>query len=134
MASNEEELQKLAYEAQYLEQQMQEFQRQFQQAAVIQGQLEQTIQGIGGLEKANGDPYFQLGSGAFMKATPTPNLGVLVEIGSGVFIEKAPSEAISILGKRKDSIEKALGVLKGNIEKISKRLSEIDLKAADLQK
>ncbi|MFH1442811.1 MAG: prefoldin subunit alpha [Candidatus Micrarchaeota archaeon] len=132
--SSEEELQKLAYEAQYLQSNLQEMQRQYQQAVAMMNQIEQTEKTVAALKDAKEDTYFQLGAGAFMKGKPNERKGVLIDMGANVFMEKTAEEARELLKARKANIEKAVGSIKKNLEEVSRRLEEIDSLAADLQK
>ncbi|MFH0971307.1 MAG: prefoldin subunit alpha [Candidatus Micrarchaeota archaeon] len=130
---SEEELNKLAYEAQYLQQQAQEMQRQLQQAIAIASQLEAAAKTIEGLKDNKEEDYFQLGGGAFIKAKTAENSGILMDIGAGVFAEKNPEEAKELMQKRKKDVEKAMEILKNNLQKLTRRLQEIDGLAEDLQ-
>ncbi|MEK6843530.1 MAG: prefoldin subunit alpha [Candidatus Micrarchaeota archaeon] len=131
--ANEEELNKLAYEAQYLQSQLQEMQRQLQQAASVGMQLDITDKSIGQMLDLKDETYFQLGAGTFLLAKPSVENTVLIDIGAGVFLEKPFDEAREILKKRKTSVDKAIDAMKGNIEKLSKRLAELDLEASKYQ-
>ncbi|MBI5224234.1 prefoldin subunit alpha [Candidatus Micrarchaeota archaeon] len=131
--ANEEELNKLSYEAQYLQTQMQEMQRQLSQAVAVGIQLDSTQKSISGLPDVTDETYFQLGAGTFIKAKPANGKSVIIDVGAGVFLEKPFGEAIELLKKRKSNVDKAIETLRSNIEKISKRLSEIDLEAAKYQ-
>ncbi|MFH1751233.1 MAG: prefoldin subunit alpha [Candidatus Micrarchaeota archaeon] len=131
--SNEEELQKLAYEAQYLQQQAQEMQRQLQQAVLLINNIDSTDKTIDGLSGMKEETYFQIGSDAFVKARPSENGRVLIDVGASALMEKEPHDAKDILKKRKAQLEKALETLRRNLDKINKRLMEIDGKAEELQ-
>lgn len=127
------ELNKLAYEAQYLEAQIQEMQKQLQQMVMINGQMDSTIKTIEGLKEAKNEAYFQIGSGSFIKAKPSGERGILMDVGASVFIDKKPEDAKEVLSKRKKDAERVIEMLKNNIQQIAKRLEEIDVKATELQ-
>ncbi|HLC48385.1 MAG TPA: prefoldin subunit alpha [Candidatus Norongarragalinales archaeon] len=129
---NEEELNRLAYEAQYLQQQAQEMQRQLQQAILVLNNIDATTKTIDGLTGVKEDTFFQIGSDAFVKARPSPDM-VLIDVGANVLIEKEPKDAKELLKTRKANMEKAVGVLQRNLEKLNGRLLEIDRKAEELQ-
>lgn len=131
--SNEEELNKLAYEAQYLTQQAQDMQRQLQQAVIVINNIDATIKTIDGLSGVKEETYFQIGSNAHVLARPSENRKVLIEIGAKVMVEKEPAEAKELLRNHKVQMEKAVELLKKSNEQVSKRLMEIDMKAEELQ-
>ena len=133
MASAEEEMNKLAYEAQYLQTQAQEMQRQLQSAIMLQSEIEATQKTIDGLKGLDDETYFQVGAGSFIRAKPSGEKGILVDIGAGVFMEKNPDDAKELLAKRSANITKAIESLKGTVEKINRRLQEIDMQAQEMQ-
>lgn len=134
MASAEEEMNRLAYEAQYLQTQAQELQRQLQNAIMLKNEIENTVKTIKAMEDLKEETYFQIGAGSFVKAKATEGRGILVDVGAAIFLEKEPKEAIILLEKRKGNVDKALELLKNNLEEVSKRLLEIDKRAEEMQK
>ncbi|MEK6953899.1 MAG: prefoldin subunit alpha [Candidatus Micrarchaeota archaeon] len=130
---NDEEIQKLAYEAQYLQQQLSEMQRQLQQAIIVMNNIDATTKTIDGLKGLRQETYFQIGSDAFVKAKPQEGDKILIDAGANVLIEKEPHEAKEILRKRKEQVEKATEVMKRNIDKLNARLMDIEKKAEEFQ-
>jgi prefoldin alpha subunit len=133
MASAEEEMNKLAYEAQYLQAQGEEIGRQVQNALMLKNEIENTIKTIESMKTLKDETYFQIGAGSFVKARASEERGVLVDVGAAIFVEKKPDEAKELLEKRLQNLEKAVEILKKNAEQITKRLQEIDSRASELQ-
>ncbi len=131
--TTEEEYNKLAMEAQYLQQQMQEMQRQLQQGIMIQSGIDSTVKTIDGMKGVKNETFFQIGSGAFIKGRANDGKGILVDVGAGMFVEKAPEDAKVLLLDRKDKIEKAIEMLKKNLAQLTKRLQEIDAQVSQME-
>lgn len=128
--SNQEELQKIAYEVDYYRQQADGIQQRMGQIQGLVSESEATLNALGSL---NGDTLMPLGSGAFAKVAISDPQKVLLEVGGRVLVEKTVAEAKALVETRKSELQKALDELNRAMDKISKRVSELDEQAVKLQ-
>jgi len=87
-------------------------------------ELEHTKNGLEELEKCN-QLNFSLGSEVYVKGEVTDKKKVFVGIGANIFIEKTFEEAIQVLKKRKEELEKIVQQIQSEISNLLSVLQQI---------
>ena len=128
MVSNNEELRKLAAEAES-HQRMQNALRE-QIVSVNMASMESAV-AINSIEKIKGgeNSLVSLGSGVFVKAKLEKNQKILIDMGSGLYGEVEPEKAIEILKKRIEEGKSYSDKLEEEMRKIKNNLSELENRA-----
>ena len=132
MVVSEEELQKMAMQMNYYQNQAEELQSQIRALnALIQENdlVKETLKNLGG----QSDSLFAVGSGVFVKAKASSGK-VLVEAGAKVFVEKTPEEAISILEKRRNQLVSTLSQMQSVFQELNDRMMALNHQAEQMQK
>lgn len=128
MVSNNEELRKLAAEAESYQRMQNALKEQI--VSVNMSAMESAV-AINSIEKIKGgeNSLVSLGSGIFVKAKLEKNQKVLVDMGSGIYGEVEPDKAIEILKKRIEDGKGYSDKLENEMKKVKTNLSELESKA-----
>jgi prefoldin alpha subunit len=98
-------------------------------------EIQGTIDSIEGIDKnEEQDMLFPLGSAAYVKGSIEDKSKTIVEIGSGVALEKTRKEAVEILKKRKEEIQKAIEALQNDIKSASMMMRNIEAEAQEMMR
>ncbi|VVC03931.1 Prefoldin subunit alpha [Candidatus Burarchaeum australiense] len=125
----QEELARLAYEAQGYNDQSRALQQQLAALQAAVADLRSAIETLGSLEKASQGVMVPIGAGAMMKAKLINEGKVMIDIGAGFMAEKDLKEGVEILQDRLKRTEEAGDRTQTAIAQIAEHLSEIDSRA-----
>ena len=125
-----EELQRLAYEAQLLQQQGQMITQRVAQLQEGNAQIHSAIEAIRGIGKG-AKSFVPLGGGVLAPATLEGGM-VLVELGAGTAAEMKPDEAVITLEARLKAMAALLASAEKDAGKAAQRLQAIDVQARGL--
>ena len=129
--SDQEELQRMVFEINLLERQVQELQGQIQTIRALKNENNATRKALNGLPQE--ETFFGLGSGTLVKAKVTDAQKALIEIGAGVVAEKSIGDAVAILGERDTRMEALLARLENDLKNTGEALDSVSIKAGALQ-
>lgn len=132
MPSNEEELNRLAIQAQLLQRQGQAVQNQLDVMQTSISDLNATIDTLDNLSKAQKMGLLPIGSGAYITCQKVETDQVLLSVGAGVIVNKKASEASDILKKRLKNIGEAFDRSQKNLVLINQQLQDLNAKAGVL--
>ena len=125
----QEELARLAYEAQGYNDQSRALQQQLAALQAAIADLRGAIETLKNMDKASEGIMAPLGAGTMMKAKLINEGKVMIDIGSGFIAEKEIPEGISLLEERLKRTETAADQTQKGIVQIAEHLSEIDSRA-----
>ena len=125
----QEELARLAYEAQGYNDQSRALQQQLAALQAAIADIRGAIETLQNLEKATQGILAPIGAGVMMKAKLVNEGKVLVDIGSGFIAEKEITEGLKILHERLKRTEEGADQTQKGIAQIAEHLSEIDSRA-----
>ncbi|RLG18061.1 prefoldin subunit alpha [Candidatus Micrarchaeota archaeon] len=125
----QEELARLAYEAQGYNDQSRALQQQLAALQAAIADIRGAIETLQNLEKATQGILAPIGAGVMMKAKLVNEGKVLVDIGSGFIAEKEIAEGLKILHERLKRTEEGADQTQKGIAQIAEHLSEIDSRA-----
>lgn len=131
-AANEEQLQKLAYEAQLYQQQGQLLKQQLDVLQATSAELAETIGTLKGLSPNKQGKLVPVGSGAFLRAKDLDSSNVLINVGSSLVLELPVASAIALLQKREASAKDVRENLQKNLSNVGMRLGELESAAQRL--
>ena len=130
----EEEFQRYAQLIEYYKSQLASLENQFSylQATIVDfSQAKITIEKI--KETTNGSEILiPIGGGTFSFATLKDHERILTDIGAGIIIEKTPEEAINIIEKRIEDLQKNQDALSSLSQKLNNEMEEVSMKAQQL--
>ncbi|MFO8078336.1 MAG: prefoldin subunit alpha [Thermoplasmatota archaeon] len=132
--TQEEEFQRYATLVEYYKEQLQSIDQQFSylQAAVMDfNKAKITIEKIGEAEEG-ADILVPIGGGTFSFAKAKDTKKILTEVGAGIVLEKNPEEAIKILDRRIEELQKNQETLSKMSKNIQQQLEEVSTKAQQL--
>lgn len=125
----QEELARLAYEAQGYNDQSRALQQQMGALQAAIADIRGALETLKNLEKATQGVMVPLGAGAMMKAKLVNEGKVLIDVGSGFIAEKTIAEGVAILEDRLKRTEEAGERTQKAVSQIAEHLSEIDSRA-----
>jgi len=125
----QEELARLAYEAQGYNDQSRALQQQMGALRAAIADLRGAIETLQNLENATQGIMAPIGAGVMMKAKLINEGKVMVDIGSGFVAEKDLAEGLKLLEERLKRTEDGADQTQKAIAQISEHLSEIDSRA-----
>ncbi|VVB66729.1 Prefoldin subunit alpha [Candidatus Gugararchaeum adminiculabundum] len=128
-----EELMRLAYEAQALQQQLQAVSQQVSMLQASSNEISNAITGLKNLKNAS-NSLIPIGSGIYLKAIQVDASKVLLHAGSEVYTETSVEEAVKILQERLTANEKLKDRMRNGANEISGRLKAIDDSARQMMK
>ena len=120
-----EELMKLAYEAQALQQQLQAISQQVSMLQASTNEISNAITALKSLKSAS-NSLIPIGSGIYIKALQVDASKVLIHAGSEVYSETTVEEAVKVLQERLFANQKLQERMRGGASEISGRLKAID--------
>lgn len=127
-----QELMRITYEAQVVQQQLQALQ---QQLAALQMSIEETdaaLNTISGIKEVEGEALVPMGAGAFAKAKITDKDKVLVDIGARILVEKSAEDATKFFNERLEKMREAREGLTEAVTELQARLQGMDKRAQEL--
>jgi len=125
----QEELSRLAYEAQGYNDQSRALQQQLGAIQSAIADLRGALETLKNLEQATQGLLVPIGAGTMMKAKLINDGKVLLDIGSGFVAEKTLPESVTIMEERLRRTEEAAERTQKAISQIVEHLSEIDARA-----
>ncbi len=129
----DENLNRIAYEAQNYQQQGQFMQQQLGSIQMTINEVGTSIATLKNIDKAkDNEVLLPLGAGAHVSARLADTQNVLLNIGSDVIAQKPLAEAITILEERMKRLESMRDKLQEGILEVSKRLDQLDTEANQL--
>ena len=130
----EEEFQRYAQLIEYYKSQLASLENQFSylQATIVDySQAKITLEKI--KEAANGtEILIPIGGGSFSFATLKDHEKILTDIGASIVIEKSPEDAIKIIEKRIEDLQKNQEALSSLSQKLHDEMEEVSMKAQQL--
>lgn len=132
--TQEEEFQRYATLVEYYKEQLQSLEQQFSylQAAVMDyNKAKITIEKIGESDEGT-ELLIPMGGGTFSFAKAKNTKKILTEIGAGIVVEKKPEDALKILDKRIEELEKNQETISNMSQNIQQQLQEVSTKAQRL--
>ena len=132
--TQEEEFQRYATLVEYYKEQLQSLEQQFSylQAAVMDyNKAKITIEKIGESDEGT-ELLIPMGGGTFSFAKAKNTKKILTEIGAGIVMEKKPEDALKILDKRIEELEKNQETISNMSQNIQQQLREVSTKAQRL--
>ncbi|MFH1471012.1 MAG: prefoldin subunit alpha [Candidatus Micrarchaeota archaeon] len=131
--NNEENLTRLAYEAQGYQQQAQVIQQQIASIQMSINEIAATLGTVKNLDKVKDNSVLlPLGAGAYANGKLTDTSNVLINIGSDVMTEKPVIEVTEILEERMKRLEGMRDKLQSAYLEVTKRLEQLDSEATTL--
>ncbi len=125
----QEELARLAYEAQGYNDQSRALQQQLGALQAAIADIRGALETLNNMENASQGVLVPLGAGAMMKAKLINEGKVMIDIGAGFIAEKTIKEGLEILDERLKRTEDAADRTQKAIAQIAEHLSEIDSRA-----
>ena len=125
----QEELARLAYEAQGYNDQSRALQQQLAALQAAIADIRGALETLNNMENASHGVLVPLGAGAMMKAKLINEGKVMIDIGAGFIAEKEIKEGLEILGERLKRTEDAADRTQKAVAQIAEHLSEIDSRA-----
>jgi prefoldin alpha subunit len=125
----QEELARLAYEAQGYNDQSRALQQQLGALQAAIADIRGALETLRSLDKATQGIMVPLGAGAMMKAKLVNEGKVLIDIGSGFIAEKTIPEGLAVLEDRLKRTEEAGERTQKAVAQLAEHLSEIDSRA-----
>lgn len=129
--NQEQEMQKLALEANYYRSRGEELQSQLATINALVQDNASTMQSLESISDKN-DSLFSIGSGVFVKAKPSSQK-VFAEVGAKVIAEKTVEEAKALLAQRKEELIKAASRLQEELEKINAAINSLSERAEKIR-
>lgn len=130
MADGRVEMQRLAYEAQVLEEQRQLIGQRMMQLQEFVAQASVAIETIKSI-KGDSKAFVPVGAGAMVPAKVEAG-NVLIDAGAGVVVEMKPDAAITLLEFRMKAITDLLSSAENDSGKLAQRLQAIESQARGL--
>ena len=130
--ANENELNKLAIQAQLANQQGQTLQSQLEMLQQSITELNTTLDTLRNLKKAKGTSLLPIGSGTFITCQKVNPDQVLISVGNGVIVTKKADEAADIIEKRVKTVGDAFDKAQRDLIEVNKRLQDLNEKAMAL--
>jgi len=125
----QEELARLAYEAQGYNDQSRALQQQLAALQAAIADIRGALETLNNMERASQGVLVPLGAGAMMKAKLINEGKVMIDIGAGFIAEKEIKEGLEILDERLKRTEDAADRTQKAVAQIAEHLSEIDSRA-----
>ncbi len=132
-SKDEVELQKLAYEAQLLQQQGQMISQRMGQMQESMMQLNMAMEALRNIKKGAAKSFVPVGGGALVPAKLEGGT-VLMDLGANTAVEMKPEEAVAVLEARFKSIESLLASAEKDAGRAAQRLQVIDSQARGLMR
>lgn len=132
--NEEEEFQRYASMIEYYKNQLSAIEQQFSflQATINDyAQAKITIEKMKGSSKGS-EILIPIGGGTFTFAETKDTSKILTDIGSGIVVEKTPEEAITVVDKRIESLQKNQESLTQLSQQINGQMEDISKKAQQL--
>lgn len=130
-ATNQEQFEVLAAEANYHQRYAQDIQNQMQALNQVEAEMDRTLQALGALKDGN-TSMFNIGSGVFVTGELKSVNRLLLNVGANVLVEKDVPGATAFLEEKKRELSAARQELLQSMHAISSRLKEIDSEARRL--
>ncbi len=130
--ANEDELNRLAIQAQLANQQGQTLQSQLEMLQQTITELNTTLDTLRNLKKAKSVSLLPIGSGAFITCQKVDPDEVVLSVGNGIMVTKKADEAADIIEKRIKTVGDAFDRAQRDLIEINKRLQDLNEKAMAL--
>ncbi|VVB73595.1 Prefoldin subunit alpha [uncultured archaeon] len=133
MATNQEQFEVLAAEANYHQRYAQDIQNQMQALNQVEAEMDRTLQALASLKDGKSS-MFNIGSGVFVRGELKQVNRLMLNVGANVMVEKDPAGATEFLNEKKKELADARQELLQSMHAISSRLKEIDDEARRILK
>ncbi len=130
--AREDELNKIAAQAQGYQQQMSAITGQLNGIQSTLDELANTVETLNNISAAKGEVLIPIGAGIYMRSRNADVERVLVNVGSNVMNERGVKDAVEFLERRSKSLSGLQVRLQRSADEISKKLSDLDLQARRL--
>ena len=126
-----EELNQMAMQLRYFEEQAQALEQQIQQFQMIVGNMEATLMTLGNLKEAkpNQEIMIKVGNSSYIKAKISEPDKVVIGVGLGfgtdVYVEKPIEDARETINIRIDEVKKAQNSVRQNLDQIAQQINKI---------
>ena len=128
----QQELNRLAYEAQGYNDQIKAMQSQLGALQAAAGDLRSALEALRNLSKAKEGVFVPLGAGVLVNAKLTDSDKAMVDVGAGFIAEKKVSEAIDLLDSRMEKTEAAIEDVQKAIGQATEHLNGLDARAKEI--
>jgi len=128
MATNQEQFEVLAAEANYHQRYAQDIQNQMQALNQVEAEMDRTLQALASLKDGKSS-MFNIGSGVFVRGDLKQVNKLMLNVGANVLVEKDPAGATEFLNEKKKELAEARQELLQSMQAISSRLRELDAEA-----
>ncbi|MFH1306915.1 MAG: prefoldin subunit alpha [Candidatus Micrarchaeota archaeon] len=132
MSKADEELNRLAMQAQLLQREGQILQGQIDIMESTVRDLNATIDSLKNLKLAKDKAILPIGSGAYIACKEVDINSVLISVGAGIIMKKDAKEAISILEDRLKNVNASFEKAQRNLINVNERIQGINAKASVL--
>lgn len=132
MPSNEDEMNKLAIQAQLAQQQGQSLSQQLEVMQATITDMNMTIDTLKNLKRAKATSLLPIGSGTYITCQKVDPDSVLLSVGAGVIVAKKTEEAIGMLESRLKTVSDAFNRGQKDLVDLNKRLADLNAKGAAL--
>jgi prefoldin alpha subunit len=132
--SNEEEMQRLAFQMQELRIGAESAYKQREKILDEIEELSITIAALREIKKIK-EPqstFIEIGGGNFIQGTVNPTAEIFVNAGSGIIIKRSIDEALEINEKRRKHLESAAEKLTEEIQRMSLMMRSLESRAQEL--
>jgi len=120
---------KVAYEARLLQAQAQSIEQQLLTLEGRMVEINAAVETLHSLGKQD-SVMVPAGAGVMLRAKLTDSDRVLADVGAGIAMEKSVKEALELLQKRSDSMQKGIKQLREALEVVGGRMAELQERAA----
>lgn len=129
----DEELNRLAVQAQLLSRQGEALQGQISSMQSTVSELTATIDTLNNIKQAKSKGLLPVGSGVYITCKEVDTKEVLVSVGAGVITQKNIKDATEILDKRLKNLNDAMEKSQKSMIRINEQLQEINIRASIIQ-
>ncbi len=130
--NDDEEMNRLAVQAQILQRQSQVLQNQMEVLQTSITDLNASIDTLQNLPKAKETGILPIGSGVYITCHKVETEGVLVSIGAGLLANKSADEAVEILRKRLKAAGESFERAQKTLMQLNSQMQDLSIKAGAL--
>ncbi len=136
MAEANEQLERLAYEYQLLQAQVQLLAQNLELLTMGRNEFQavkETLEGLKKVEDEKPEILVPIGAGSFLKGIIVDRENAIVSVGAGYAVEKSLDDAIAYLEERVKEYDEAIAKTQEGLRKLEAQLNELAKKAQALQ-
>jgi prefoldin alpha subunit len=133
MADAQEQLNRLAFEANYWRSAAEDLQRRMVALQSLIEEHRSAAAALGALPEEGKEAFLPLGGGAFLRAKPSGKNPVLLDVGARVFVSTPNQNAVTLLEKREQDLQHQGQRLAQRLQEAAQRLEQLEQAAQALQ-